>query len=356
MDVVEQVPPPLRRARDRLIWVAVGLWAAFAAAHAVLAGVWWAWLIPATLPPIGFVAVPAGLLAVAAWRKAFRAAAVSVLCLGVGVAYSGLHLPAARATAATSGISVFAWNTQYWHQDDDPDAFYAYLKRQNADIYLLQEYLGWDHSRPIDGFRPMDDAARLAREFPGYHLAARGELLTLSRYPIVAAPAIAPDSLSINDFATVFGNAKVLRTDLRVGGGTLSVYNTHIMVHVKIVNPLSGTFYSFTRDASAQRHAQLGGLEDDIAANPHPILLAGDFNTSPAMADLDRLSARMRDAIEVNGSAYPATWPARLPLWRLDWAFTTEPVQVHGYEFTAPGTLSDHWAQSLVVDLPGAKG
>lgn len=355
MVVVEQVPPPLRRTGDRLIGAAIALWTAFLAAHLTLAGVWWLWLIPATLPPFAFAAIPALLLAIAAWRRTLWAVAVSLLCLGVGLAFSGLHWPASPATAGTTGIRVFSWNTEYWHQDDNPDAFYEYLKRQDADIYLLQEYLGWDHDRPIDGFRPMDDAARLAREFPGYHLATRGELLTLSRYPIVAAPAVAPDSLAVNDFATVFGNAKVLRTDLRIGTGVVSLYNTHIGVHIKPVNPLSGTFYAFTRAADPQRRAQLRGLETDIAANPHPVLLAGDFNTSPAMADIARLRNglrdRLHDAIEVNGSAYPATWPAGFPLWRLDWAFTTQPVRVHSYEFVGPGSLSDHWGQRLVVDF-----
>ncbi|WP_018349767.1 endonuclease/exonuclease/phosphatase family protein [Longispora albida] len=351
--VVAETAQVRTRPGRALIWATAG-WAAFLLAHLALSGRWWFWQIPASLPPVLLVAIPVLLLMLAVLgRQANRwLAGALVACLALGAPRSGLRFPLAGESFVPAGaIRVFAWNTEYWDQDEDPEHFYRYLRAQRADVYLLQEYLGWDLADPIDGQRPVDDLARLRREFPDYQIAVRGELLTLSRYPIAAQPAVAPDHGS-GDFETQFRDAKVLRTDLRVGERILSVYNVHIAVQLKLVNPLSRACYAFVRRADPQRRAQYRGLAQDLAANPHPVLLAGDFNTSPAMPELTDISDRLRDAVAASPSAYPATWPASAPLWRLDWAFTSATLRTHSYRLVSPETLSDHLGQSLTVSLP----
>ncbi|BCJ50813.1 hypothetical protein Asp14428_22880 [Actinoplanes sp. NBRC 14428] len=341
----------------------VAAWLVFTVAHLVLNGRWWVWLFASALPPVLFVAVPAGALAAAALVRPVRrrVVAAAVLALALGVADSGLNWAALWPTdrsAPAGALRVFSWNTEYWDQQDDPDTFYRFLKEQNADVYLLQEYLGWDLSRPYDGELPLDDLARVRREFPGYHIAARSELLTLSRLPIVAQPPVAPDPAASGDggadFHRVFRDAKVLRTDVRVGGSTVSFYNAHIAVQLKIASPLSRSFWSFPHRADEQRAAQLRGLTEDIAANPRPVVVAGDFNTSPAMADVDGLSRLLRDPARANSRLYPASWTPGLlpPLWRLDWAFVSPGVNVHTYAFRSPRSMSDHDAQELTLTFP----
>lgn len=340
--------------------VAVAAWLAFVVAHLILNGRSWIWLFASVVPPILFVAVPLIALIAALFLRRHRrpVIAAAALALALGVPSSGLN-PAALRPGETSepagALHVFSWNTEYWDQQDDPDEFYRFLKGQHADVYLLQEYLGWDLSRPFDGELPEDDLARLRREFPGYQIATRSELVTLSRLPIVAQPPVSPDPAAsggaVTDFHRVFRDTKVLRTDIRVGTSTVSFYNTHIAVQLKITSPLSGSFWSFPRHAAAQRAAQLRGLRDDIAANGGPVVVAGDFNTSPAMADLDEISDRLRDPTGLNPSLYPVSWTAGgLPLpWRLDWAFVSSDVDVHRYDFLSPQRMSDHRAQSLTL-------
>jgi len=357
--------PPGRR--GAVLAVAVGAWLAFVVAHLILNGRLWIWLFASALPPILFVAVPMVAIAVALLRRPVRrpVIAAAVLALVLGAPYSGLNpstlnplaLGPADAAVPAGALRVFSWNTEYWHQDDDPDDFYRFLKAQRAEVYLLQEYLGWDLDRPFDGELPEDDLARLRREFPDYQIAARGELVTLSRLPIVAQPPVPPDPLAsgddTTDFHRVFRDAKVLRTDLRVGASTVSFYNAHIAVQLKIASPVSGSFWAFPHRAEKQREAQLRGLTDDIAANPHPVVVAGDFNTSPAMTDVDDLAHRLHDPTGVNPSLYPVSWASgRLPaLWRLDWAFVSSAVEVHRYEFLSPQGMSDHYAQLLAITL-----
>jgi endonuclease/exonuclease/phosphatase (EEP) superfamily protein YafD len=112
---------------------------------------------------------------------------------------------------------------------------------------------------------------------------------------------------------------------------------------------LTTSFWAFPHRAEQQRAAQLRGLAEDIAANPHPMVVAGDFNTSPAMADVDQLSHQLDDPTGTSSSLYPTSWTPGGPLflWRLDWVFVSSGVNVHRYGFRSSRGLSDHRAQDL---------
>ncbi|MET8996418.1 endonuclease/exonuclease/phosphatase family protein [Amycolatopsis sp. NPDC004169] len=351
--------------------VLVGLaaaWLLFTVAYVLFTGDLWVWLLPGLLPPLAFLAGPVLVaLALAVPRllrrrvpkTAFRLVLVlAAAALVTGAGRSGINVAAlgGGGDAAPAGApAVVAWNTEYWDQTDDPDRFYAYLHAHPADIYLLQEYVDQVGS---DGARDAGDLTRLRAEFPGYHIVARGELLTLSRYPVLAQPRVGPDR-GLPDgvpYDEVFESAKVLRTDLQVGRAVLSVYNVHLPVQVDVTrNPLSHGFYSYVHARDGLRKAQLAGLAEDVAANPNPLLVAGDFNTSPAMGDLDGLRGTLVDADRASSSLYPGSWPASAPLWRLDWTLTTPGVRVHDYGFDDPAGLSDHDLQRTRISLAGGR-
>jgi endonuclease/exonuclease/phosphatase family metal-dependent hydrolase len=375
----EILPPSavVRRRRwclgTRVLVALALLWLAFAVAQRLLSGHWWFWLLVDVLPPLLLVAVPVLLvlsvpvlllcrvplpLSARSW---VLAAAVSAGLLGFG--QSGINVAALAGTpdgAAPAGaLHVFVWNTQYWDQTDDPDRFYPFLRAQHADVYLLQEYLNWDDSKDDQGARPVFDQARLRREFPGYTVVARGELLTLSRFPVIARPPVGPDRAIAGidvDWQTVFRTAKVLRTDLLVYGRVVSFYNVHLPVQVDTDRGLlHAGFYDYTKDADGARQAQLAGLSADVGADPHPTVVAGDFNTSPAMGDLDGLRGTMRDAVRADPSVYPVSWQSSgwRRFWRLDWTFTTRGMRVYHYAFGDADGMSDHRPQDLVISPPG---
>jgi hypothetical protein len=265
---------------------------------------------------------------------------------------------------------VFSWNTWYWDQPAAGGAmppptgtppreaagFYRYLRDQRADVYLLQEYVYFGpDSKPIR----VDDAARLRREFPGYHVAVASELVTVSRFPIVSERGIdlrpwlpaerdvtIPSSPDLPDFSTV----KTLRTDVHVGDDTVSFYNAHINSPVDAFPPGLDP-RRLNRTQHELRQANLRALAADVEQNPHPAVLAGDFNASPAMGIMRLLPDRMVDATPVLRSLYPTSWDDRWPLWRIDWAFTTSDVTVHRYGLVGSEGLSDHSGQRLVVSV-----
>ncbi|MEU8379074.1 endonuclease/exonuclease/phosphatase family protein [Streptosporangium sp. NPDC048865] len=384
-------PEPARRPR-RWTWPLLSApfaWLVFVALHLALSGrVWW-WQVPELVPPFAFAVLPVLLFAPAMAARAARGwiAAVTLASLVLGGGASGLNLAALwhRPPPAPPGaITVFSWNTLYWDMvtggatmppptgtpSRDVDAFYRYLHDQKADVYLLQEYV---YFGPDSKAIRVDDLARMRREFPGYHIAVASEMVTLSRFPIVAERgldlrpwlreerdrAIPPDP-GLPGFSAV----KTLRTDVRVGGAAgngagggdggkiVSFYSTHINSPVHAF-PSGPDPRRLNRTQYERRLANLRALADDVERNPHPVVLAGDFNASPAMGILRLLPDRLVDATPVLGSLYPTSWDDRWPLWRIDWAFTTPDVTVHRYGLVRSEGLSDHSGQHLVVSTSG---
>jgi endonuclease/exonuclease/phosphatase (EEP) superfamily protein YafD len=373
-------PRPARDAAEprwclytRLLLLAGTGWLLLVLLQYLLSGHWWAMMVPDLAPPMVFLAVPLLLLAgVPAARLARRrvsrrpAQAVTALALTgllLGYPWSGLN-PAAlwtgESTAAPGALRVVSFNTLAWGKSTTPDRFYQALKARDADVYLLQEYVWSDQDDANE--RQIDDMARIRREFPGYQVAVQGELVTLSRYPIVHRPAIGPYRATARaaspDWYQVYRTGKVLRTDVRVRGQVVSLYNVHIPVQVDMRESfLSPAFYRVIHDREAARRAQYRGLLDDIGANHNPLLVAGDFNTTAAMGDLRPLRSQLDDAADHGGSVWPLSWneQGRLRLWRLDWTFTSAGLNVHRYALTALPEVSDHRLQETVLSVAASR-
>jgi endonuclease/exonuclease/phosphatase family metal-dependent hydrolase len=344
-------------------------WLALVVAQLALSGrVWW-WNLPDLIPPVLFAAVPVLLAVVAPLARPARWRILAALLVAavLGWPLTGLQ-PASlwhRPPPVTPGaVTVFAWNTFYWDTPvdgpPDPDRLYRHLREQQADVYLLQEYLYFTADlQPIR----IDHADRLSREFPGYQISVSGELITLSRFPIVAEQPLdlrrwltepqddlVPSGTALPAYHTV----KTLRTDLLVAGRLVSFYNAHVYVPV-VGLPVGGSGTAASvRDRQDQRRANYRALTADLEANPNPVVLAGDLNSTSAMGLLRTLPDRLVDAGPATGSVYPVSWTwFGLPLWRLDWTVTSADVAVHRYRMVSSGGLSDHAGQHLTLSFPG---
>lgn len=353
-----------------------GLWLCYAVTRWLVSGRWhWAILLDSA-PPLFLVAIPIVLLlagAAACGRRRRWVAGIAGSALLLGLPMSGFNWPALwhdQGPVPPGAVHVVSLNTQYWGQATSVDRIYALLRRQNADLYLLQEHVGWTPGLGEQGYFRLDDDDRLRAEFPGYHIVRRSELLTISRFPIVAqppvGPAIALDADPNTTFPQRFLRDKVMRTDLQVGTKILSVYNVHVTVPLAPdnLNPFSGfDFDAYFRRKFAWRQEEFRGLETDMAHNPHPKLISGDFNATASMRDLDRLRSMADDAIRANDDFIPLSWkfsaPAGfewrsvfnrpLPFWRVEWTFTVGPVTVHRYNFEPTDGISEHRIQDVWI-------
>ncbi|MGQ4514025.1 endonuclease/exonuclease/phosphatase family protein [Streptomyces sp. DW26H14] len=359
MAVLPPAPPaPGPRGRGwawRLLITVAAAWLVMVVVHLSFSGRWWGAFPTDLVPPVLYVAVPCLLLLLAplAVRRRRRwVAATAVLSLVLGLDLSGVNWSAFAGEHTPPGtpVRVMAWNTEYWDQGQSSSAFYSYLRSRHADVYLLQEYIYFSGDEP----RPIDKLAELKRAFPGYHIIARGELVTLTRLPVVSSRVLAASPLPPDDTDWhAYWADKVLRTDVRVGGKTVSFYDAHIPTPIGgSRNPASSAFFHQAEEGFNQREPQIDALNADVDRNPHPVLVAGDFNTTPAMGDIDNITGSLTDAIGANRSVDPVSWPDRgtlPPFMRLDWTFTNKRMDVTRYAFEDSEGLSDHRSQSVTA-------
>lgn len=359
----------------RLVVAATTLWSLFLVTHLLVSGRTPLWTPAEAAPPLLFVAVPVALLVVAPLARParWRIMAVLLVVALLGGGRSGINLATLWYTpppAPPNAFKLVAWNTEFWDQDwstegggaVDSARFYRYLRELDADIYLLQEYL---HLRMADG-QPgvslrVDALPRLRAEFPGYHIAVGGEQITLSRFPIVDHRALdltrwLPDDLAdvppeLAEFPASY-TVETLRTDIELDGRVVSFYNAHVHQPPHEWWVFRGADRAANRYNDARRQASYRALRSDVEANPNPVVIGADLNSSPAMGIRRLLPADLVDHTRVLPSLYPTSWAAEtLEYWRVDWLLSTDDVAVHSYEMPSPARLSDHRPQRAVVSL-----
>lgn len=360
---------PARRRRWP-VWVlpVVGaVWLVFVVLQLLLAPVWPLWTLVDLVPPVLFVVVPVLVLLLAVpwpvarvrmpvWsRTGVIAVAVAASVLGAG--QSGLNWPAlfggGGAEPTTAGaIRVVSWDTLMWGQHKNCAQFYGYLLAQHADVYLLQEHV----QGVTNQLSPIGDTAALLAAFPGYHVATAGELVTLSRFPIVAARPLATSATPPPDVTYTawpdFWRYRILRTDIAAPGHVLTFYNLDLPdVFDLDLNPLEPRFYATVDELSASREIQFRALHADLGHDPGPAVISGVTNTLPDSGQLHWFDG-LSDAARAGGGFYPTTLAFNgLSLWRMDWTFTTSAVRVHSYRLVDPAGLSTHRLQSFVISL-----
>jgi endonuclease/exonuclease/phosphatase family metal-dependent hydrolase len=346
--------------RTRVVLVLSVVWLVYTLVQPQVSGRWWLMQVPDLAPPPLFLVIPLVFLGMAVLRMVPGAAravgAIAVVAVFTGIENVGLNWRAfgpPPPPAPAGAIRVVSWNTSYWHQGGDVRDFYDFIKSHPADVYVLQEYLVHDPKRMW--MTKVDDMHRLREEFPGMHIDAFGELVTVSRFPVVSSKPLLVDAefpeqgKEWPDYWTV----KTLRTDLAVNGAVLSVYNVHQQVLVDS-SADAGKFLPDSRIRYNNRRLHFRAMADDLRVNPNPSVMIGDFNTSQVMRDYRDIDGMLVDAIHADRSFFPTSWQSQGPLqlWRVDRAYLSPNLTVHEYDLKDPAGRSDHALQTLQLSMP----
>lgn len=264
-------------------------------------------------------------------------------------------------------VKVFNWNTKCWDLDKDKNRFYEFLKEQNADIYLLQEYMyylpDWQTRKDmaidpakivkncsfIPGFSKkfmlINDELRIKEEFPGYYYSPNFQFVIISRYPIIQSYLDSSEQFAVSD--------------ININGIAVRFFNVHMVLHLKPSNPLAIEFYHDMHRRFLARRIGFTNLLNNINNTVSDYLIAGDFNTTKHMGSLNSLYRNHFDAIKFSNDLYSNTFKYHgLRFWRLDYIFVpkhTKQINVKSMQILDDQKLSDHKPMSLYFEFISTK-
>lgn len=305
-------------ARVLLAGVAAGL--SVAAVTTLLARYWWVFDLT-THFRVHYVAIGLfGVLLALMLRRRAIAVAVIVLTAPHTVALSSLISPgtAQAAAPAASPVRVTTLNA-YWDNWDGA-ALTAYVEQADPDILVIQEA----------GRRWRSDLLRIGARFPyampGDWDKAR-DVVMFSRFPMVDSGRRLANGHGF-DYRTA---------DLEIAGRTVTLVGVH--------TPSPGR-----AETSDMRNRYLAEIGRFAAAADHPVIVAGDFNStawSPHFADMIAASGLDDTA---NGRGWHPTWPTWLPAAgiQIDHILVSKAFEVRSF-VRGPEIGSDHFP--LTVDL-----
>ncbi|MFI9586087.1 endonuclease/exonuclease/phosphatase family protein [Streptomyces sp. NPDC052236] len=264
-------------------------------------------LLETFLPWLGLT-VPV-LLGLAWWRRSAVASLAVLLPVAAWMSLFGDLLPSA-SDRSPHDLTAVQHNVS--DVNPDPAGTARALLRTGADLIALEELT----PAALPTF-----AAALAPDYP--HHATRGTVGLWSRYPLADVRQVDIKPPGIGE-----GWNRGLRATAATSRGAVAVYVAHLP---SVRLGLGNGFSSGWRDESA---ALLGAA---IAAEPlDTVILLGDLNSTVDDRGLAPVSSRMNAA----GPGFAFSWPASLPVARIDQIMTRSATVTKVWSL--PATGSDH--------------
>ena len=125
----------------------------------------------------------------------------------------------------------------------------------------------------------------------------------------------------------------VLRAQYSWEGRSFVVFNVHLQSFTtqrpweqgETLSPRAWIrFFRRTSTAFLQRASEAAEIRRLIRREELPIVLCGDFNTTPHQYTYWQLAEGRRDAFRTHGGFWGPTFPARRPLFRIDYILTSD--------------------------------
>jgi vancomycin resistance protein VanJ len=307
---VTVTPAPDRRAgiwrRGRVIAAFAVLTALLLLAHPLVPN--WAGnagsLLETVLPWTGLLVVP--LLVAALVRRSALALVALLLPVLVWGGFFGGRVFDKRGTGGD--LTIVSHNVN--DENPDPAGTARALAASGAQVIALEELKKSEVPKYEDA---------LAAGYP--HHSVQGTVGIWSTFPLRDTEPVA-----------IMPWTRALRTTVDTPKGPVAVFVAHLpSVRVR----LDAGFTANGRDEA------VGLLADALAADPAPrTVLVGDFNGTADDRALAPITARLRAVQDEAGDGFGFSWPASLPLARIDQIFVSGVRPVASW--TLPETGSDH--------------
>jgi len=323
---------------------------------------WWADLFAVGLPflSVGAAVLGAGLCGWGGYRRAGGRVVVGAGLLVLLLARFGPRLAAwGPAPADADALRLMTFNVPPSLPEGTASAapLVDLVQRARPDVTAFQEVrLATGRDRAADLRRVSVPLRPLLDSSIGYAPPSRMPVETAVQQPVLSQGVL--DSMSVHPLppnGASSARARYTRTTFSWDGRTAVLYNVHLH-SVGEVRPWTvladdwtsldrwRTFLHTYRQAALRRAQQARLIRRRIQEETHPVLVVGDFNSTPHQWAYRHLAQGLQSAVQRRVRAWGRTFPARRPLVQIDhvlagpaWEITAAHIPADG-----AGAVSDH--------------
>ena len=296
---------------------------------------WWTNLFAVFLPPLGLAVgiLGCGLGGWGLYRRAWgRVALAGILLLLLAVRFGPRLSAWVRPESSAEGLRVMSFNVPSTFVGAPHSAvpMAAFVKQEAVDVLAIQESqvkTGDAASRPRL-VRLSSSLEALLRDSTDYRVPRLLPANARIQQPVLGR--IRLDSMSVHPLppsGQTDARSRYTRTQFTWRGRTAVLYNVHLHT-IGSVRPwsLSGwasldgwqAFLRSYREGALRRAQQARLIRRQIEREPHPVLVVGDFNSTPHQWAYRHIAQGLQNAATQRIAGWAATFPARRPLVRID--------------------------------------
>lgn len=291
----------------------------------------WLLILSCYAPPVLYL-VPLLPLVLAAVALKMRELGLAICALALFIVFGPMDFRISGPGGGEGALKVLSYNVRAGLGGDGLGAgeeVADFLRDSGADLVGLQEC-----RRPMDKHFT-DPTPVILERMKGFHSVRggdRGELLALSRYPIVSSKEHDLDGYSPLQEIVVDANGHKVR-----------FLNVHVLTGdpKQVLKGKAAGRADYLRVSAQSRHDQAKALVAVLGQSDLPTILVGDFNSPPSSRMHRELAKLMQDSWQRRGLGFGLTYRSDYPLWRIDYLWASPAFGVASCEVVC-NRLSDH--------------
>jgi len=276
---------------------------------------------------------------------------ISLVTVFLGWGFLSRYMQFSSKNGGTGEIKVVSYNVQHFSGEGGPgqkesaSEIVSFLEKQKADIICLQEV----RLRKNSIFN-LEQTVKSISTINHYQYARSSTTfgsVTMTRYPIVNMGEIR------------FKNSRniTIYTDVLIQHDTVRIFNLHLQsyqIDPKRYSVIESPDITEEKDlremreislkfktAVQMRAEQAREIRKHIDKSPHPVIVCGDFNDTPASFSYQKTKGKLKDAFVGSGKGIGRTYIGKLPSFRIDYIFHSRDFESLNFQ-TLGFRLSDH--------------